>query len=180
MYLLYVTLKFMETVVKIQLRIKSSPISTNNAYYSRNKAFTDKARQWRANFLIQLQSDYNQNQIKKVRDVFDPKKHMLRTVFTWRQPKETLITNSGTLSLRSMDVDNVLKIPTDCVFDSKYNCRWLSLRKGGEKKLYSDIESLFNMDLNDKYIFDTRSIKIPSEDDSFHCSVDIEVVNLFT
>lgn len=166
--------------MKIKLKLHSSPISTNSAYFSRNRAFNDKARKWRANFLRELQSDYNQNQIKKLKAEFDPKKHMLRCTFTWFQPHDVILTKSGTLSLRSMDVDNVLKIPTDCVFDRKYNDNWLSLRKGREVKLYQGLDSIVNLDINDKFIFDTRSIKLPSDDGQYHCSVDIELVTLFS
>jgi hypothetical protein len=166
--------------MKIQLKLHSPPISTNSAYFSRNKAFNEKARKWRADFLLGLQSDYNQNQMKKLQDVFDPKKHMLRCCFTWYQPHDVILTKSGTLSLRSMDVDNCLKIPTDCVFDAKYNDKWLSLRKGREVKLFNNVKTLTNLNINDKFIFDTRSIKLPSDDGQYHCSVDIELVSLFS
>jgi hypothetical protein len=166
----------MDVLEKVTLKIKSKPISTNSAYFSRNRSFNEKARAWRANFLESLQNDYNQNQIAKIKRIFNPKKHMIRVVFHWYQPRDVLLTKEGTLSLRSMDVDNVLKIPTDCIFDRKYNSKWLELRKGREKKLYS-ITSLTNLDINDKFIFDTRSIKLPSDDNEFHCSVDIEVVS---
>lgn len=167
------------TPMKIQLRLHSPPISTNSAYYKRNNSFNEGSRKWRANFLSELQNDYNQSQIKKLKSVFDPNLHMLRVCFTWSQPIDIILTKSGTLSLRSMDVDNCLKIPTDCVFDKKYNDNWLALRKGREKTLY-DIISLVNLDLNDKFIFDTRSIKQPSSDDSYHCTVDIELCTVFS
>jgi len=169
----------MDVVVKSTLKIKSKPISTNNAYYSRNRKFNDMARKWRANFICQLQNDYNQKQIDTIKNHFNPNKHMLRVCFTWSQPVEVLITKEGKLSLRSMDVDNTLKIPTDCIFDAKYCEKWLSTLSKNESKLYAGISSLKNLNINDKFIFDTRSIKMPSNDNDFHCSVDIEVVSLY-
>lgn len=165
--------------MKIKLKLKSSPISTNSAYYKRNKAFNENSRKWRATFFAELMKDSNMVQMEKFKAAFDQKKHMLRVCFTWFQPLDVLITKSGHISLRSMDVDNTLKIPTDCVFDSKYNQKWLSIRSGGEKKLYKDFSTLKNLDINDKFIVDTRSIKLPSDDGDFHCVIDIEILDLF-
>jgi len=168
--------------MKIQLKLHSKPISTNSAYY-RGRQFTEDARSWRYNFFKEMMSPSNQKKMKSIRSHFDPKKHMIRVCFTWYQPIEIILTQAGTLSLRSMDVDNCLKIPTDCIFDKKYNAKWLSItksRKGRESKLYHDLPSLANLDINDKFIFDTRSVKMPSVDGNFHCSVDIEIVDLFS
>jgi hypothetical protein len=166
--------------MKINLKLKSTPISTNSAYYKRNKSFNENSRKWRFNFFSELQNDYNQNEMSKLKNHFNPKLHMLRVCFTWFQPIELILTKSGELSLRSMDVDNCLKIPTDCVFDKKYNDKWLAIRKASEKKLYKSLQSLTNLDINDKFIFDTRSIKAPSSDDQFHCLIEIEACPLYS
>lgn len=105
---------------------------------------------------------------------------MLRVVFTWFQPIDVLLTSDGTLSLRSMDVDNCLKIPMDCLFDKKYNDKWLKLRKGVEAELYESFTTLKNLDINDKFVFDVRCIKSPSADNDFHCSIEVEIVDLFS
>ena len=164
--------------MKIILKIKTNPISVNSAYYSRNKQYNEKTRIWRANFLIQLQNSYNQHQISLLKKSFDPSKHCLRVCFIWYQPKDIIFNKAGQISLRGQDVDNLLKIPTDLLFDKKYCTEWLSILKGKEAKLYS-ITSLKNIDLNDKFIIDTRSIKLPSSDD-FHCTVEVEIVDLPT
>jgi ribosomal protein S8 len=164
--------------MKITLKLKTSPISINSAYYKRNKAFNENSRKWRANFLKQLQDKKYIEKFEKFRHMFDPKKHMIKVCFTWFQPVEVLFTKQGQLSLRSTDVDNCLKIPTDCLFDAKYNEKWLQLRKGGETKLYKDFTTLQNLNINDKFIFDTRSIKLPSEDSDYHCLIEVERVDL--
>jgi len=165
--------------MEIKLKLHSKPISTNSAYYKRNNSFNEGSRQWRSNFLFELQNEYNQNEIKKLKSHFNPHTHMLRVSFTWYQPIDIILTKSGTLSLRSMDVDNCLKIPTDCIFDRKYNNTWLSLRKGREKSLYKGFSTIKNLDINDKFIFDTRSIKAPSTDGLYHCLVVITSVPLY-
>ena len=168
----------MDVIIKAQLKLKSAPISTNSAYFARNRKFNQKARKWRANFLTELQKDYNQNQMNKIKSVFNPKKHMLRVIFHWYQPQEVILTQDDTLSLRSMDVDNILKIPTDCIFDKKYCTKWLEVMPKSERSLYS-ISSIINLDINDKFIFSTTSIKLPSQDSQYHCLVDLEVVPVF-
>ena len=164
--------------MKVMFKIPIGPISTNSAYYKRNRAFNEKARNWRYTFLSHLQNSYNQKQIATIKNHFNPQKHALRCAFIWYQPHSILFTSSSQISLRSMDVDNCLKIPTDLLFDKKYNDKWLSLRKGAEAKLYNDMHSLCNLDINDKFIVDTRSIKLPSPDGQFHCSIIVEVVEL--
>ena len=164
--------------MKCLLKIKSGPISTNSAYYKRNNSFNEKTRAYRANFLHHLQNDYNKNQIAKIKSHFDPSKHCLKVVFTWYQPEDILFTKEGKISLRSMDVDNCLKIPTDLVFDKKYNDKWLSLRKGREQMLYREFPSLSNLDINDKFIISTTSIKALSLDSEFHCTVEVQILPL--
>lgn len=169
-------------IMKALLKFKTKPISTNNAYYSRNNSFNAMARSWRANFFLQMMSAYNQNQIKKITSVFDSKKHMLKVIFTWHQPSDKILTQAGHISSRSMDVDNCLKIPVDCLFDQKYNDAWMSLRKGEEAKLLKSLETsgFNNFSINDKFIFSVTSIKLPSSNDQYHCSVEVDIVDLFS
>jgi hypothetical protein len=164
--------------MKVQLKLKTKPISTNSAYYKRNRSFNENTRKWRANFFKELQKSSNINSLEKFKKAFDPQKHMISVSFTWFQPFETLMTQSGQLSLRSMDVDNCLKIPTDCLFDSKYCTEWVSKTKGREAELYKDFSTLQNLDINDKFIFDTRSIKLPSNDGNFHCLIELSLAEL--
>ena len=96
--------------MKLTIKLKSPPISTNSAYYKRNRAFNENTRKWRANFLKQLQNPKYIEKFEKFRHMFDPKKHMIRACFTWFQPVETLFTKTGTLSLRSMDSDNCFPV----------------------------------------------------------------------
>lgn len=164
--------------VKIQLKLKTNPISTNSAYYKRNRSFNENSRKWRANFFKELHKKSNQVPMAKFKKHFNPDKHMIKVSFTWFQPYTTLFTQSGHLSLRSMDVDNCLKIPTDCLFDAKYNAKWLEKRSKNEAKLYDSFTTLKNLDINDKFIFSTTSIKLPSQDSEFHCLIEIETVPL--
>ena len=158
------------------LKLKSKPISTNSAYYKRNRAFNENTRKWRASFFKELMRDSNQQVIENIKKAFNPEKHALKVELIWHQPRDILFTNSGTLSLRSMDVDNCLKIPIDCLFDQKYNDTWLKKRSGKEVSLYKEFKSINNICLNDKFIFNVSSIKLPSQDSDFHLAVNIEIV----
>ena len=107
---------------------------------------------------------------------------MIRLIFHWYTPKEKLLTQKGHISGRSMDVDNCLKIPTDCLFDKKYSENWLKAKHKSKRegKLWEHLSNINNLQINDKFVFDTRSIKLPSIDNQFHCSIDVEIVTLFS
>lgn len=172
----------METVFKAKIRLKVPPVSVNSATWGRNRTYTNETRAWRAKFFTDLMKDSNQSAVNNIRSYFDPSKHMIRLVFHWYTPKEKLFTKEGRISGRSMDVDNCLKIPTDCLFDAKYNDTWLAKKHNNkrESKLWEHLSKINNLNINDKFVFDTRSIKLPSLDGDFHCSIDVEVVTLFS
>lgn len=157
------------------LKLKSKPISTNSAYYKRNRAFNENTRKWRANFFSELMRDSNQQVIEIIKKDFNENKHALKVELIWHQPRSILFTNDGKLSLRSMDVDNCLKIPIDCLFDQKYNDTWLDKRSGREASLYKEFKGINNICLNDKFIYNVSSIKLPSTDSEFHLTVNIEI-----
>lgn len=164
--------------MKVQLKFKINPISTNDAYY-RGKSYNFKARKWRASFLTQLQSDANKELFKSITPVFNPYKHGLRLCFTWILPADSFFTKDGKITRRSMDVDNLLKIPTDVLCNAKYNgAAFLDKMDKRERNLYDSIQTLSNLNIDDQYILDTRSIKMPSPGPDYLLIVDIELIDL--
>jgi hypothetical protein len=161
--------------MKAQIKILTAPISTNAAYY-RNRKLTEKAREWRAEFLNQLQNDYNQAQMKRVREYFDKNKHALTFHFLWLQPHERYFTKKGYISRFSMDVDNCLKIPTDLICGARYTSKWLQERSKYEIKHYK-VDSLINLGIDDTFIKKTTSEKDPSLGDTYIMLCDIEVIS---
>lgn len=84
----------------------------------RSKVFNKAARAYREDFLLQLQkfTPY----LEKIKQEFNPKKHALGLRVVFGIPKEYLFTKSGSISRRSFDVDNCLKLPIDFLCNSKY------------------------------------------------------------
>ena len=162
------------------LKFKIKPISTNNAYYTKNRSFTKDARRWRHKFMKQIMSDYNQKQIETIKKTFDKKRHMISLTWLWLQPKSILFTNAGHISLQSFDVDNILKIPTDCLFDKRYNDKWVSNRKGAELTMYQSLPKINNLQLGDQFVVSTTSIKAPSLNDEYELILHLDILPLFS
>ena len=135
------------------------PISINSAFY-RNRKLTDKARLFRASFLIQLQDQLDQ--FTDIQSTFDPLKHCLAVTYTFYTPNEYFFTKKGILSHRSQDLDNCVKLITDFIFNTKYNNSWLNSKRGREKLLYQSLRSLSNLGIDDKYIQSMPLEKLPN------------------
>ena len=149
------------------------PISINSAFY-RNRKLTDKARLFRASFLIQLQDQLEQ--FSDIQSTFDPLLHCLSVTYTFYTPNEFFFTKKGILSHRSQDLDNCVKLITDFIFNTKYNSDWLNSKRGREKSLYGSLSSLSNCGIDDKYIQKMPLEKLPNL--TYGIVVDIELKDL--
>ena len=138
------------------------PISINRAYY-RNRKLTEEARRIRASILCQLQSQLNK--LHDIKSQFDPKKHYLTISYTLYYPIDQFFTKSRQISNRSQDVDNCLKLITDCICSTKYNTDWLKSRTKRYKHLYSSITTLDNLAIDDRFIADLSALKRPTKGD---------------
>ena len=89
---------------------------------------------------------------------FKPTKHSLALSYHFKMPKDEFYTKKGHISLRSQDLDNILKLITDCLCNKKYTTKkWLQQKLKGqrESRLYkfaSKIDSLNNLLIDDKFI----------------------------
>ena len=109
----------MANIKKATFTLAIKGFSINKAYY-RNRQLTKEARTWRQDCLIQLQAADIQKQFAELRDVFDRKKHYLSFSLTFFIPKSIFFANEGHISMRSQDVDNLVKLVTDNIFNKKY------------------------------------------------------------
>lgn len=160
-----------------EILIKTKPITQNSAFYKNRRVLKDSARKYRALFFNQLMSDKNQKALSDINSVFNKQKHCLKFEFLWYQPHSILFTKDSYLSRRSMDVDNVIKLPTDFICNDKYNTEWLHKRDTREMKHYS-IESLSNLNIDDQFIISTTSMKWLSLDDTYQLRLLISLCNL--
>lgn len=165
-------------IAKFSLKLKTKPISTNNAYYRKNGSFTKDARRWRYNFMKEIMHGSNQSQIKEIKKIFDKKLHHLKVTYTWHQPKDKLFTKNGHISLQSFDVDNCIKIPQDCLFDKRYNNTWLKKRSKNEQAIYKGLTTLNNLQLGDQFITSVTSNKTVSPTNNYELIISIEVHEL--
>jgi len=135
------------------------PISINSAFY-RNRKLTEKARLYRRDILIQLQSQLSK--VSSIQKEFNSLKHCLHVSYTFYTPNEFFFTKKGVLSHRSQDLDNCLKLLTDFLFNTKYDTDWLRSKGPSERSLYGSLKVLSNLGIDDKYIQSNASEKLPS------------------
>lgn len=92
-------------------------------------------------------------------------------------PLDVYYTNEGYISRRSMDVDNLLKLPVDFLCNSKYNNEWLYNLSKREAMYYNGFDNLTNLNVDDQYIISITSEKYPHRQD-WQLLLSIEVVQL--
>ena len=149
----------------IHFTIHQKPFSVNRAYY-RNRQLTKEARQWRADFLVQLQDPHIQKDLAKLRKLFDPSKHAFAVSYRFCYPSKILLTKKGHISARSCDLTNIEKLVQDNIFDHRFNGR--------------EIGDLIiqNLDIDDKFIVQCHSYKLLSPTNTFLIQVEIKIVPL--
>ena len=147
--------------MKISFTVTCPPYSINKAYY-RNRQLTKECRQWRENFLLQLQNPKIQKLMAKIRKQFDSQKHSLSVCYHFYYPKSILLTKSGTISKRSMDLTNIEKLVQDNIFEERYNGRVIH------------DTTITNLNIDDKYITKLHSSKNLGK--SYQVLVEIEIL----
>jgi hypothetical protein len=155
-------------MVKITIN-KFKPVSINSMYY-RNRKLTENARKSRSIILTQLQSYLDG--IETLSSDFNPLKHGFKVSYTFYIPEDIYFTKKGAISNRSQDLDNCLKLLTDCLFNPKYDTTWLKSRTRRYKPLYNGITTLHNVGIDDRFISSLSAKKLPTQGDY---RVDIEI-----
>jgi Holliday junction resolvase RusA-like endonuclease len=163
---------------KVTLVIKGlRPISLNRLHY-RNRKLTQEAREYRGSFLSQLQA-YS-DELKALSKTFQPTKHSIALSCHFKMPQSEYFTNKGYISARSQDLDNLLKLNIDCLCNAEYNDpKWLKKKQRSprEKKFYSDLKAIQNLDIDDKFISEIHTGKSPT-DGPHEILISISIVDL--
>ena len=151
--------------LSVSFTIKAPPFSINKAYY-RNRQLTQEARTWREQILVQLQQPLLLELIRALKKEFQPSKHALSVTYDFYFPRHLLFTKKGEISKRSFDLTNIEKLLQDNLFESRYNGR--------------EIDDLIieNFDIDDKFIIDLHSRKIPHEKDHHEIRIVVALVPL--
>lgn len=153
---------------QISLLIHERPFSINSMYFNRpdNKKIRSlDARNWSRLIFIQLNNQYNLNQLKLFRDAFDPKTMGIGIHMTTHYKRDTFFTKKDQISSRTMDISNIEKPIIDLIFDPKYFKRKCP-------------EGCQNLNLNDKYIVGMISNKLPSKTGEMYMFIKLWTVKL--
>jgi hypothetical protein len=151
--------------LSVSFTIKAPPFSINKAYY-RNRQLTQEARKWREQMLVQLQTPLLLTLMQALKTEFLPSKHALSVTYDFYFPKRLLFTKKGEISKRSFDLTNIEKLLQDNLFESRYNGREI------------DGVVIENFDIDDKFIVDLHSRKLPHEKDHHEIRVTVALLPL--
>ena len=125
---------------------------------------TREARNWRKQFLKQLQDPHIQADLAKINKSFDPKIHAFLVSYRFLYPPNKLLTKEGHISKLSCDLTNIEKLVQDNIFDHRFNGR--------------EIEELIiqNLDIDDKFIIQCHSYKMLSPTRNYLIQIAVELV----
>lgn len=144
---------------EISLPLKAFSI---NSMFHKNRSWTTKEyKDWSAQVFFKL-ANYEKT-FEDLRNFFDPKKHGFAIDLKFYYPSNILYTKSGSLSARAHDISNIEKPLIDLLFlptffekSVPYGCK--------------------NLNIDDKFIIDMRSKKLPAEE--HRIDIEIQVVSI--
>lgn len=96
------------------------PFSINAMYYGDARTKTSQAREWSYQVFHQLSTLNNLNNMKDLREYFNPTKHQVSIEILVEYPKNIFFTKNGTISAKTIDITNFEKVITDLFFDKRY------------------------------------------------------------
>lgn len=154
--------------MRIEFFIFAEPFSINKAYYlksfgnkSASKIRTKECREWGDKVMSQLipikgiMKDFN--------ECFKIETDAVRIDLIHYIPKAKFYTKAGHISIASCDITNIEKLLVDLLFDERFNGR------------IADGMEVTNFNINDKFIVDMRSQKLPSKRD-YKIKIVVEII----
>lgn len=150
-------------MTRVQFYLPLKPFSINKMHYRDRRHKTQDYRDWELSALQAINTEYVQNQLKKIREAFDANKHAFAVRFTFLYPSSVLYNKAGQISSRAEDVTNIEKPLLDLLFLPKYHVQ--SFPYGGP-----------NVNADDKHVLSLTSRKSLSADDKHHIRISIAVV----
>lgn len=151
----------MKAIITLPLKT----FSVNQMYYGNRQIKTVAAKEWSYTVFHELSKKHNQEELLKLREYFDPSKHVYVLNMTAYYPKEILFTKKGYISGRAHDITNWEKPLVDLIFHPKY----------------FDISTPYgckNLNIDDKFVTDCYSKKRPSLDDNYSIKITLRIVRL--
>lgn len=148
------------------------PCSINKGYYKHNRALSLEGRRYRKRLLCSI------NRCPSIREAlqtftghFNYEEHSISVRYSFLVPKEQLFVRGvGALSRLGGDVDNLIKLTTDFLFNPKH-C--LEPFKGAA----GVIRPFVNVSIDDQFIQNISANKLPSPDGQWGIVVYLDIVN---
>lgn len=127
---------------KFVLSVRS--YSVNKLYYRDQRFKRQETYEWMAQVFNQLSLQEHQDNLKALKDFFDPKKHCLQFQIVEYYTAEKFTASNGEISSKTFDISNIEKPLIDLFCDSKYydephpyGCKNLSINDKFVTELYS-------------------------------------------
>ncbi len=153
-------------ICKASFSIPVKLVSINNFYYNeRRHGLKPEAKEMQYKIFHTIMQPEIQAQFEALRAEFDPTKHVYAVEITQYVPKNVLVNKAGTISAKSIDISNSEKGLVDCLFLSKFY---------GDNVPYQ----ARNLNTDDRYLVDMRSVKRVSETDKFYVHVYLYLIDL--
>lgn len=142
---------------KLELNLQVKPVSTNELYASNGYGITLSKKNREFKKEVRLKLSPHLKQIAEFTKNFDSTKNVIKANYVFYVPKEKLFTKKGTVSKKSIDVDNFVKSLTDSVF-----------------KIMGEL----NSDCDDSQIMEMNLKKTMSHDDKYYVRIELFLISL--
>lgn len=137
-----------------------------NSFYTGDRRFKSAAAvEWSRQTCHTLNTPEILAKLEKLRNHFDPTRHSYSIDLTFYYPEDRILTKSGVLSSRSIDISNSEKHLVDLLFLPKFFDK-------------ESPEGLRNLNIDDRYLTDMVSKKRVSKDGDYSIEVTISILNL--
>lgn len=141
------------------------PFSINATYYGNGFIKTSKAREWALDVFYRLSTAENEAKFAELRAFFNIKKHGIAVRMTAYYPEAQFFTKQGTVSSKTYDLTNCEKGLLDLFMLPKHALNPAPL-------------GCQNLQLDDRYVTELVSKKLPTKDAEPRIEVEIEVSEL--
>lgn len=132
-------------------------------YCSQRNIKTSAAKEWSCQVLHALNAPQITEDLKELREAFDPKKNGYEINLIFNYPKNIFRNKEGEISSRTMDITNIEKPLIDLLFLCKY----------------FDLESPYgakNLNIDDKYL--TKMVSEKRSSDIYSIEIVIKILDL--
>jgi Holliday junction resolvase RusA-like endonuclease len=151
--------------MKVTFNLPIEPFSVNRMYYRDRRHKSQDYRDWEMTVVSALSVPYVQEQLKKIRESFNAKKHGLLVRFTYMFPEQILYNKAGEISSRAEDLTNIEKPLLDILCLPKFHVQ-------------SPPFGCANLNCDDKHVLRLISSKKVSNSNKYFVQISVALVAL--